>query len=228
MAIKLRHKSGYPGNGYYYVLCDVCGRKIRAKDTTIITDKYNYLHNMVVCKDDVDLTNPADQIRSVRERQIDNPRFIRSESTNSFVFASEPDEIETPDPSDPTGRVAGAPRHLTIIGASTSFVELQWLGPLDSGSSPATGYQIERENPIDGGFSVIATTSTPAQYYKDETVSNNNQYNYRVSVVNDAGIGSPSNEADITIGTVVVSNYILLESGDRILLEDGSSGLLQE
>ena len=219
----------YPGGGYYYVICDVCGRKIRAKDAVLITDKYNYLHNMLVCKDDADKTNPADQIRAVRERQIDNPKLIRPESSDTFVFASEADEIETLDPSDPTGRTASAPKHLTILGASTTEVELVWFGPDDSGSSPATGYQIERESPIGGGFSVIATTTTPAQYYKDTTVSTDNQYNYRVSVVNTAGIGAASNEADITIGTATVTtNYILLENGtDSILLENGSF-LLQE
>ena len=196
--MNLPHRHGYPGNGYYYVLCDVCGRKIRAKDAVLITDKYNLLNNMLVCKADADETNPQQYVKAVRERQIDNPRYIRSEGTDRSVFASEPDEIENADSSDPTGRTASAPKYLVIIGASSSQIELQWLGPDDAGSSAPTGYKIERESPTGDGFSTLVTTSTPAQYYKDTTVSTSTQYNYRVSVVNIAGAGDTSNEAAIT------------------------------
>ena len=198
MSINLPHRNGYPGNGYYYVLCDVCGSKIRAKDAILIKDKYNLLNGMLVCKHDADLTNPQQYIKSFRERQIDSPSLIRSEGTDRFVFASEPDEIETADASDPTGRTAGAPKHLVIIGATSSQIELQWLGPDDSGSSAPTGYKIERESPTGNGFSTLVTTTTPALYYKDTSVSASTQYNYRVSVVNDAGTGSASNEAAVT------------------------------
>lgn len=194
--LKLRAK--YPGNGYYYILCDVCGRKIRSKDAVLIKDKFNLLNNMLVCKEDNDETNPQQYIKSVRERQIDNPAFIRSEGTDREVFASEPSEIETPDPSDPVGRTASAPRYLVVIGATASSVELQWMGPLDSGSSAPCGYQIERESPVGGGFNTLITTTTPALYYNDTTVSASTQYNYRVSVSNTAGIGDASNEAAIT------------------------------
>lgn len=198
MGIRLTKARRYPGDGYHYVICDVCGFKLRAKDCVLVSDKYNYLNNMLVCKKDYEESNPQDRIKAVRERQISNPKMIRVESANRYGFASEPDEIETADASDPTGRVASAARELTVIGASDSFVELQWQGPLDSGSSPATGYKIERESPVGGGFSTLVTTSSPAQYYKDTTVSSGTQYNYRVSIVNDAGIGATSNEASIT------------------------------
>lgn len=196
--VNLPHRSGYPGNGYYYVICDVCGVKIRSKDSVLINDKYNLLNNMVVCRKDADETNPQQYIRSVRERQIDVPRMIRSEGTDRFVFASEPSEIENADSSDPTGRTAGSPRHLTVIGASASSVELVWYGPDDSGSSGPTGYKIERESPVGGGFSTLVTTTSPAMYYNDTSVEAGTEYNYRVSVVNDAGVGSVSNSASVT------------------------------
>lgn len=109
MPIRLPHKHGYPGNGYYYVICDVCGKKMRARDSVLITDKYNYLNNMLVCKEDADKTNPQDQIKAVRERQIDNPKYIRTEGGDNFVFISDPSQIEDgdtgsppiPDPDDP-------------------------------------------------------------------------------------------------------------------------------
>lgn len=198
MGIRLTKGIRYPGQGYHKVICDVCGFELRAKDCILVTDKYNYLYNMLVCKKDYEESNPQDRVRAIIERQIDNPAYIRNEGTDKFGFASEPDEIESADPSDPVGRTASAPRHLTIIGATASQIELQWLGPDDSGSSTANGYKIERESPVGGGFSTLVTTSTPSQYYKDTTVSSGTQYNYRVSVVNDAGAGDTSEEAAIT------------------------------
>lgn len=82
---KLPHRHGYPGNGYYYVICDVCGIKIRAKDAVLIQDKYNLLNNMLVCKADNDQTNPQQYIRAVTERQIDSPKMIRGEGPDNFI-----------------------------------------------------------------------------------------------------------------------------------------------
>lgn len=193
-----KYSKRHPGPGSHLVICDVCGLKLQAKDTVLISDKYNLLNNMRVCKADADKTNPQSYLRSVREKQITNPDLLRPESTDVYVFASEPDEIYTRDASDPTGITASAPKHLIIIGASSSFVELQWLGPDSPGSSSPTGYKIERESPVGGGFSTLTTTTSPAKYYKDETVSASTQYNYRVSVVSAAGTGTASNEADVT------------------------------
>ena len=153
---------------------------------------------MLVCKDDADKTNPQQYIKPVTERQIDSPSIIRSEGEDRFVFIDDPSQIDGGDTSDPTGRNASAPKSLTIIGATSSQVELQWLGPDDPGSSSITGYQIERESPVGGGFSTLITTTSPARYYKDSTVSASTQYNYRVSAVNNNGTGSASNEANIT------------------------------
>ena len=77
--VNLPHKHGYPGDGYYYVLCDVCGVKMRAKDAIFINDKYNLFNQLLVCPADADETNPQSYIKSVRERQIDDPNLIRSQ-----------------------------------------------------------------------------------------------------------------------------------------------------
>ena len=82
---RLPHKHGYPGEQMYYVICDVCGGKYRAKDCVLVQDKFNLQHQMLVCKKDVDLTNPQQYIRAIRERQIDDPRFIRSEAPDVFI-----------------------------------------------------------------------------------------------------------------------------------------------
>lgn len=183
--MKLVTGNRHPGGGYHYVICALCGSKKRAKDCILVNEKYNRLNNLLVCKEDYTPVHPQDIPKVVKERQISNPKLIRDEQADTFSTVT-------------GGRTASAPRELSVIGASDSFVELEWLGPLDPGSSSASGYKIERESPVGGGFSTLVTTSSPAQYYKDTTVSSGTQYNYRVSIVNDAGIGATSNEASIT------------------------------
>lgn len=185
--IKLPYKNGYPGDGYHYVQCDICGKKMRAKDAQIISDKFSDKANLLVCGDDFDKTNPQQYIRAFRERQISHPKYIRSEGADSFQVNANDD------------RAPSAPRYLTTIGATASTAELQWLGPEDVGSSSISGYKIERESPVGGGFStIVSNTSTVSTYYEDTGLSSSTQYNYRVSAINGAGTSSASNEDDIT------------------------------
>lgn len=194
-------KYRYPGNGYYYVLCDVCGAKIRAREAVLISDKYNLHNQLLVCKRDVDKTNPQSYLKAFVDRQLENPRFVRSEGTDQFAFISDPSEIETGDLTDPAGRSPGAPRNLVILASPSTGIELLWMGPDDSGSGAIRGYKIERENPVGGGFATLtADTQSVATTYTDSTVAASTQYNYRVSAINKDGTGDPSNEAFATTG----------------------------
>lgn len=197
--ISLIKGNNYPGDGFYYVLCDICGRKIRAKDAIYINDKFNLHSKLLVCKDDADETNPQTYIKAKTDRQLENPSIIRSEGSDRFVFIDTAAQIEDGDTSDPTGRNPGAPKQLSIVGGSASTVDLRWFGPDDSGSSVISGYKIERESPVGGGFSTLTSDSgSVATVYTDTTVSASTQYNYRVSAINNNGTGSASNEASIT------------------------------
>ena len=195
----------YPGDGHYYIICDVCGRKIRAKDAVYISDKFNTLHKMVVCKDDADETNPQQYIKAIKETNIEDVAMIRSEGTDTFVFISSASEIEGGDTSDPSGQNPGAPQYLTVNditateSKSSPSVRLNWFGPLDTGSGGIGGYKVERESPVGGGFSTLkADTGTGATTYVDTGLSVSTQYNYRVSAINRTGTGSSSEEAAVT------------------------------
>lgn len=188
----------YPGNGAFYVLCDVCGFKIRARDAVRIQDKYNTLNGMVVCKKDADETNPGQKVRSKKEKQIGNPKLIRSEGEDSYRYNNDPDLIDSRGTSAIGSRSPTAPRFLTVYNATAALTELVWLPPLESGSDALLGYKIERESPVGGGFSTIATITVASGYYKDTTTVASTQYNYRVSAYSDVGYGAVSNSVQVT------------------------------
>lgn len=179
-------KYKYPGDGYYYVICDVCGCKFRAKDTVKINEKGNFLNGMIVCKRDVEYTNPQQFVKAKREKLISTPAHVRPEK--AAVYLENDDDTIAP----------GAPQFLSIYSVSTDEIELYWL-PNGSGSSDLIGYKIERESPVGGGFSTITSnTNSIASYYKDTGLSASTQYNYRVSAVNRNNTSTASNQASAT------------------------------
>src|SRR2546426_630056 len=94
-------------------------------------------------------------------------------------------------PSSPTGLAATA--------TSTSQINLSWTAPIVDGGSPVTGYEIDRST--DGGiswFTIISNTATTATTYSDTGLASATQYTYRVSAINSAGTGSPSNTGSAT------------------------------
>ena len=192
---KAKHKYGYPADGYYYGLCDICGRKMRVNQMKMT---YGTRGTLLVCPNDYEDPHPQDYIKSFRERK--QPKLVRSERQDQFRFADSVDEIENEPATYPSGRVPGAPTGLTVTADSSTSVELRWdMSTTEPGSGAICGFKIERESPEGGGFSVIVNNSdSPSLYYKDTGLSNSTQYNYRVSAINKYGTGSASNEAKDT------------------------------
>src|SRR3989441_550086 len=94
-------------------------------------------------------------------------------------------------PSSPTG--------LTATTVSSSQINLSWTAPIVDGGSPVTGYEIDRST--DGGiswFTIVSNTATTATTYSDTGLASATQYTYRVSAINSAGTGSPSNTGSVT------------------------------
>lgn len=190
----------YPGTGWHYIIDDDSGRKIRRKDAILITDKYNTFHNMLLPRGNAEKTNPVLYPIVIRERGISNPRDIRPEQEDGdSVFINNIGEIEGGETSNPTGIIPGAPQFLTLYETSTTTVDIMWQGPLVPGSPGITGWKIERESPVGGGFTTVtANNGTVAMSHQDTGLTTGTEYNYRVSAVNAAGTGDPSNEQKAT------------------------------
>lgn len=124
----------------------------------------------------------------------------------------------TTDPTVPT-----APQNLTAISSIAHEIFLDWDAPSSDGGSAITGYKIERESPIGGGFSVIvADTGTTDTTYTDENLDCNVVYNYRVSAINSVGTSPASNEDDSNANGTDSSTSLLLNFDE----EDGSTNFI--
>ena len=195
---KKRNKTayfGYPSDGYYYGICDICGKKLRIKE---MKKTWGTRGTLLVCPADYEDPHPHDYIKSFKERK--QPALARPEATDSFRFVDEVTEIETSTTTYPTGRSPDAPTNLVAEPSSSTVIVLKWrMDKSSPGSGPITGFKIERESPTGNGFStIVSTTGFPSLYYENTSLTADTQYNYRVSAINAYGTSSASTEAAAT------------------------------
>lgn len=99
---------------------------------------------------------------------------------------------------------------LWVSSRPSSDLALSWTAPSDDGGSVITGYRIERESPVGGGFATIATVGASSTSYIDTGLNPETIYNYRVAAINGIGTGAVSAEKNNTTvgagggGTVAV------------------------
>jgi titin len=95
-----------------------------------------------------------------------------------------------------------APCCLSARSTSQTVAIVSWVAV--SADPAATGYTLERESPIGGGFTTILINSNVTSY-TDSNLSPGGTYNYRVSAVNSEGTGPASSAYAITMPSIVAS-----------------------
>ena len=101
-----------------------------------------------------------------------------------------------------TGVAVGAPGPPTNLGATASgdtAIDLSWTAPSDTGTSAVSGYRIEVSSDAGASWTnLVANTGSTAVTYKHRGLAAGTTRHYRVSAVNAAGPGAPSNMASAT------------------------------
>lgn len=77
-----------------------------------------------------------------------------------------------------------APTGLNVTAISNSSLKLSWVVPFDDGSSPITGYQIQRNGTI-----LVADTANNQPSYIDDDLPSHHEQIYRVAAWNGVGLG---------------------------------------
>ncbi|XP_013109098.2 twitchin isoform X22 [Stomoxys calcitrans] len=93
--------------------------------------------------------------------------------------------------------VPGAPSKPEITDSDRDFISFKWSPPISNGGSPIIGYDIERRDVATGRWMKINSDPVPNTKYTDDRVKEDHQYQYRVSAVNAAGNGKPSDSSAV-------------------------------
>ena len=97
------------------------------------------------------------------------------------------------------GGVPGAPRNLRATADGRTEIDLSWDAPSDAGSASITGYRIEVSSNAGNSWSaLVGNTRSARTTYTHDGLEAGTRRHYRVSAINAAGTGSPSNVANAT------------------------------
>ncbi|XP_021713429.1 twitchin isoform X5 [Aedes aegypti] len=88
--------------------------------------------------------------------------------------------------------VPGPPTKPDITDSNYDFITLSWKPPISDGGSRISGYNIERRDTATGRWIQANKYPIPNIEFTDTGVMRGHQYDYRVSAVNAAGQGQPS------------------------------------
>ena len=112
-----------------------------------------------------------------------------------------------------------APTGLTAAGSGQTQIDLSWTAPVQTGGAAIAGYFIESspDGESTTWTSLVADTGSPATSYSDTGLAAGTTRHYRVSAINVAGTGMPSNTASATTdkpGVTVSATELTVTEGD--------------
>lgn len=88
--------------------------------------------------------------------------------------------------------VPGKPGKPELVDSDKDHITIKWAKPISNGGSPIVGYEVERRDLATGRWIKVTKEPVPFPEYRDDRVQEGHQYEYRVSAVNAAGAGKPS------------------------------------
>lgn len=93
--------------------------------------------------------------------------------------------------------VPGKPGKPELVDSDKDHIKIKWTPPISNGGSPIVGYDIERRDMATGRWVKLNKGPNPSNEFYDDRVQEGHQYEYRVSAINAAGPGKPSDASSV-------------------------------
>ena len=107
------------------------------------------------------------------------------------------------------GTVPGAPTRLTATASGPTEIDLSWSAPSDDGGAAITGYRIEVSEDGASWNDLVGDTRSTATGYSHTGLTPGVTRHYRVSAINSAGVGPPSNIANAATGVALTPDLVV-------------------
>ena len=123
--------------------------------------------------------------------------------------------------TNPVITVPGAPTALSATAVGNTQINLSWTAPGENGGAPISGYKIESSPDGNANWiELVANTGNANTTYEHIGLTFGTTRHYRVSAINSAGAGDPSNidDAIASIPTVTLRTQSVPEGIDTAVL----------
>ena len=107
------------------------------------------------------------------------------------------------------GTLPGAPTRLEATSGGQTQIDLSWTAPADDGGSAVTGYRIEVSEDGASWNDLVGDTRSTATGYSHTGLTPGVTRHYRVSAINSAGVGPPSNIANAATGVAPTPDLVV-------------------
>lgn len=106
--------------------------------------------------------------------------------------------------------VPGKPGKPELVDSDKDHIKIKWAAPISNGGSPIVGYDVERRDCATGRWVKLNKEPTKHLEYLDDRVQEGHQYEYRVSAVNAAGAGKPSDVSNAFVAKPLKGMKLLI------------------
>ena len=128
----------------------------------------------------------------------DSATISHAVTGGDYVGVTVESVVVTVNDDESVDTVPGVPTDLSASTGGNTRINLSWTAPGDDGGSPITGYKIEVSPDGNANWTELVATGNTTTTYAHIGLAAGTTRHYRVSAINSAGAGDPSNIDDAT------------------------------
>ena len=128
----------------------------------------------------------------------DSATISHAVTGGDYVGVTVESVVVTVNDDESVDTVPGVPTDLSASSGGNTRINLSWTAPGDDGGSPIIGYKIEVSPDGNANWTELVATGNTTTTYAHSGLAAGTTRHYRVSAINSAGAGDPSNIDDAT------------------------------